>query len=612
MTCVTVADLALTPTGPGLAAALAQVRLPAVPGEDLVDVLLAESRQLAHQQARTLAALVELGRALPGMRRLVRVSAWAGGEVAAALRLTGVAADRELGFAEAVVLRLPMVFAALSAGLIDRGRAWVFAGLLIDLTPEQLDAICRQWVPAAPSLTIGQLRARLVRAIHEVDPDHARRRYRRAIREREVVGYLTADGTIGVSAGGLPADEAAVALERLDVLAHAVQRAGHRGRLGQIQADLFLGLLDGSLHYLTEAQIIATLLAKRRPEDAELTDAVDVESVGKAADPDVDDVGAGDLSAAADRRAEPDQAATSEGVWADETGDGSTSASGDTEGCVEPEGAAKPEAGTGPVDGTDGAGIGPRREPSVGVEIRIGLATMLGLDQRCGEIPGLGPVLPHVARALVAAQSQGTRWRFAVTDSDGYLLLAGVTRRRPGSRTGRSGACRGGVVELHIDEELLARLAVEGSECGAWAGVVADIADQYARRQAIFARMDGRPGDRFAGPTLARHVEVRDRTCCFPGCLRSARASDKDHTRDHRAGGPTTAANTGPLCRRHHGYKTKGWWRLTQPEPGRFRWISPLGREYLTRGEPIGPVQRNGWMTRVAAQPPCRRGRAAT
>ena len=144
-----------------------------------------------------------------------------------------------------------------------------------------------------------------------------RRRYRRAIRERGVVGYLTADGTIGVSAGGLPADEAAVALERLDVLAHAVQRAGHRGRLGQIQADLFLGLLDGSLHYLTEAQIIATLLAKASPRGRRAHRTRSTLSLLERPP-----IQTSTMSGRVTYRRpltgvpEPDQAATSEGVWA--------------------------------------------------------------------------------------------------------------------------------------------------------------------------------------------------------------------------------------------------------------------------------------------------------
>jgi hypothetical protein len=47
-------------------------------------------------------------------------------------------------------------------------------------------------------------------------------------------------------------------------------------------------------------------------------------------------------------------------------------------------------------------------------------------------------------------------------------------------------------------------------------------------------------------------------------------------------------ANVGPACRRHHPDKQRGW-GLTQPQPGNFVWISPLGRTYRTRGEPVRP-----------------------
>ncbi len=74
-----------------------------------------------------------------------------------------------------------------------------------------------------------------------------------------------------------------------------------------------------------------------------------------------------------------------------------------------------------------------------------------------------------------------------------------------------------------------------------------------------------------------------------PGCGRPAAAADADHTRDHAVGGESVPGNGGPLCAKHHAMKHRGGWRLQQPEPGRFRWTSPLGQTYLTRGEPIWP-----------------------
>jgi hypothetical protein len=227
--------------------------------------------------------------------------------------------------------------------------------------------------------------------------------------------------------------------------------------------------------------------------------------------------------------------------------------------------------------------------PRAGVEIRVGLTTVLGWDQRCGEVAGLGPVLPAVARALVIGQWHGARWRFAVTDEEGRLVLAGVTRRRPAPPDTPHGTCRGGVVELHLTATTLAQLAADPGRCGGWARVITDIAAQYTLKDATLAGLDHRPHDRFAHPALARHIEVRDRTCCHPGCRRPARRCHKDHTRDHARGGTTTGENIGPLCVLHHSFKTKGWWRLSQPAPGWFRWVSPLGRIYRTRGDLIDP-----------------------
>ena len=86
---------------------------------------------------------------------------------------------------------------------------------------------------------------------------------------------------------------------------------------------------------------------------------------------------------------------------------------------------------------------------------------------------------------------------------------------------------------------------------------------------------------------LRRHTQIRDRTCRGPGCRRSATESEFDHTRDYQHGGPTTRINGGLVCSHDHDLKSKGGWRLEQPEPGHFIWHSPLGQIHHTRGEPI-------------------------
>jgi hypothetical protein len=186
------------------------------------------------------------------------------------------------------------------------------------------------------------------------------------------------------------------------------------------------------------------------------------------------------------------------------------------------------------------------------------LATLLGRDDRPGEIPGLGPVTAETARTAVAAQRRGAEWRYAIVDDQGYLLLAGVTCRRPAPGRGRDvepGPVRGGIVELHLPVALLTELAADPAACGQWAAVIADLAAQHARRKQLLAALDATPAARFARGPLARHIQVRDRCCCHPGCTRPA------------AGGPTTTANIDPSCTRHHWYKTALGWRLRQPEP---------------------------------------------
>lgn len=242
--------------GPGLGAALAGIEVAEVPNDDIVEVLLAESRQLAHQQARVWAAMAEvIGRrpfARPGeVRRDAVPQIHGADEVRAALTWTRRHADRETDLAHSLVEGLPLVQHAVWAGQIDRGRAAVFAEHLADLTSEQAESICRALLPQAGRLTTGQLAARLLRMIIQVDPRHYERRYRKAVRDRRVVGYLDPNGTATITATGLPAAEAAAALDRVDDLARATRRAGHPGTLDQLRADIVLGLLDGTLHHRT-------------------------------------------------------------------------------------------------------------------------------------------------------------------------------------------------------------------------------------------------------------------------------------------------------------------------------------------------------------------------
>jgi hypothetical protein len=73
-----------------------------------------------------------------------------------------------------------------------------------------------------------------------------------------------------------------------------------------------------------------------------------------------------------------------------------------------------------------------RPQTSTGsVDITVDLATLTGLSEVPGEIPGWGPVISDIARQVAVANDRG-EWRISVTDPDtGNVVWNGTTRRRP-------------------------------------------------------------------------------------------------------------------------------------------------------------------------------------
>lgn len=285
------------------------------------------------------------------------------------LLLTRRSADTEVGHATAVA-GLPQVADALRSGVLDRRRAIVLADACTDLTDQQTANLLDTVLPQAGTLTATALAARVRQVAIALDPAWAERRYRQAVRQRRVVGYLDRDGTGTVPGQGLPADQAAAAITRVTDLAGQAKRAGAAATPDHLRAEIFLGLLDGRFHQHTAAQIITYLL-----RDYPHRDPTQPDRVGMDREP-----------------SEP------------------------TEPAEEREPAATPAGG--------------RESARRGVHLRIGLGTLLGLDDQPGVLPGWGPITADVARAIVAGQ-RGSQWRYAVHDAEGRLLFDGTTGHRP-------------------------------------------------------------------------------------------------------------------------------------------------------------------------------------
>ena len=159
-------------------------------------------------------------------------------------------------------------------------------------------------------------------------------------------------------------------------------------------------------------------------------------------------------------------------------------------------------------------------------------------------------------------------------------VLAGI--EPTGTPTRAAGSRQ--IIELQIPATTLRDLADDPDPLGGWAPVIVDLAHQHTTAHQTPA---GDPTRRIPGTALRRYVQIRDRHCIMIGCRAPAHSADTDHTLDHTRSGPTAEHNLGDACRHDHRVKHDGGWQLHQPKPGLFRWISPLGRRYHTRPQPI-------------------------
>lgn len=245
-----VEDLAEMAPGPQLAVLLAGIERSSLNGYEMVEVLRARSRQVAHEQAHLLADMVEVAHCAQGdydapPARLDRPDEYAADEIRMALHLTRRAADHLLGLAFDVVQRLPRVHAAMLAGEIDLPRARVFDAETCVLDDTTAREVVAQVIDAAPRLTTGQLAARLRRLVIAIDPQAAGKRQDASVKQRYVYSGLDPDGTATLAGYRLPADRAASAAARIDGIARAAKQAGDTRSMDALRADTFLDLLTG-------------------------------------------------------------------------------------------------------------------------------------------------------------------------------------------------------------------------------------------------------------------------------------------------------------------------------------------------------------------------------
>ncbi len=373
--------------------------------DELIGVLCAWDRLEAHMAARKLAAVAELIRRRPepgcpleGPARLPEACAeFTADELAHVLAESRGRAEDLLSIALTLETKLPGTRAALRDGIVRLDKAWIIACAAAVLDPAEARRAEALVLDRAGRLTPGGLRAAIARAVIEVAPEKARKRREEAARDARVQRWAEDSGNAALMGRELPPAEVLAADQRITAWARQLKAAGLEGDMDVLRARAYLDLL---------------LDKDSRPRQ---------DTVGGQ-----DDTG-------------PNSTGPNS-TGPDSTGSNSTEPDG-------PGDAGPGDAGPGGGPGSAGSsGPSPGSRPGVvpagfagRINLTVPLATLLDLADRPGEIPGIGPIDPWLARDLAraAAANPKTTWCVTVTDQDGHAIGHGCARPEPESHARR-------------------------------------------------------------------------------------------------------------------------------------------------------------------------------
>ena len=459
-------------------------------------------------------------------------------ELAAVLGESRGTAEDLLDLAHDLAVKLPGTRAAFRDGTLRASKVEIIARAAAVLDPAEARRAEAMVLDRAGRLTPGGLRAAIARAVMEVAPEKARKRREQAAKDARVLRWEEDSGNAALTGRELPPAEALAADQRITGWARELKKAG----------------LDGSMDELRARAYLDILLDKDSRPGQDTADRQD---------------GAGGQDGAGPR--DP------------RGGSGGPGSAG-------PDGPA-----AGPRVGAVPAGFAGR------INLTVPLATLLDLADRPGEIPGIGPVDPWLARDLAnaAAEHPKTTWCVTVTDEQGHAIGHGCARREPRSHQeerarhrepdppGGPGPPRGTSDPPGPGFSFTAsRQHGPPGGYGTWTlRTGGDRPDLLVALDPITTQdCDHRYQAKGHDPGVKlRHLsQVRHATCTGLVCRRPSTQSDFEHNIPYEAGGRTCLCNGGPKCRHDHRLKQHPRWHVDQLPDGTFRWTTPSGRQYAT------------------------------
>jgi hypothetical protein len=511
--------------------------------DELLGVICAWDRQEAHASAGKHVAIAEFirrrpapGAAVHGLAQLPE--GWhefAGRELGAVLGVSAGDAEEMLDLARSLEVYLPGTKGAFRAGVVCRDKAAIIADATALLDPAEARAAEAMVLDRIGSLTPAALRAAIKRAVMEVNPDKAKQRREHMAKRTRVERWAEPSGNAGLAGRELPPAEVLAADQRVTAWARQLRKAGLDGGMDALRARAYLDILLG------------------------------IDSRPLATSPDATHGRDGDGG----------------------TGSGGSSGSSGPEPGGHGPHAARTPAPAGPLTGVIPPGFAGR------VTLTIPAVTVLDLADRPGELAGIGPIDPGLARDLAAAAARNPRstWCLTVTDNQGHAIGHGCARPAPAGGRGKPDkpGTSGGPDPPDAPRFTLTPTGAPGPPggYGTWrfsTGIPGQRDLLIDIGPIPTGQCDHRHQARGHDPgVMLRHLaQVRHATCTGPGCRRPATRCDFEHNIPYEVGGRTCLCNGNPECRFDHRVKQDPRWKAEQLPGGNIRWTTPSGRQCTT------------------------------